>query len=242
MTHRVQVKSSASAKPQAEQEWAECVLNPIGKVQGSVAFQIKMLLTCIYILTLVFTPRRYLSIWGAYIWNESWNHHSLTLENSNQSRETLALAPLWFWNLTTPVNKHCSESLNFSKRETVNCEIYIKWCKISNCWDALCGVGTRLIPLVVDPLNAHAIPSHDHRYAQSITSAQALSIITPGATTRRFLHCPGKRYHNDERIREEIQAETDRLTGQNKAVSDEPIRLRITSPNVLCASLQLSFR
>ncbi len=51
----------------------------------------------------------------------------------------------------------------------------------------------------------------------------------------RFLHCPGKRFFDDERIREEIVAETSRLTGDNKSISDKPIRLRVTSPHVLCA-------
>lgn len=52
-----------------------------------------------------------------------------------------------------------------------------------------------------------------------------------------FLHCPGKRFFDDERIREEIQSETDRLTGTNKGISDRPIRLRITSPHVLTMTL-----
>ena len=55
----------------------------------------------------------------------------------------------------------------------------------------------------------------------------------------RFLHCPGKRFFDDERIREEIVAETARLTGENKGISDKPIRLRVTSPSVLCASRRL---
>ena len=54
----------------------------------------------------------------------------------------------------------------------------------------------------------------------------------------RFLHCPGKRFFDDERIREEIVAETARLTGDNKSISDKPIRLRVTSPHVLCVSLR----
>lgn len=37
--------------------------------------------------------------------------------------------------------------------------------------------------------------------------------------------------------RQEIQAETDRLTGTNKGVSDSPIRLRISSPYVLTMTL-----
>ena len=48
-----------------------------------------------------------------------------------------------------------------------------------------------------------------------------------------FLHAPGKQFHDFDRIRQEIQAETDRVVGHNKNVSDKPIRLKIFSPNVL---------
>ena len=34
-------------------------------------------------------------------------------------------------------------------------------------------------------------------------------------------------------LSQEIQAETDRVVGTNKNVSDKPIRLKIYSPNVL---------
>jgi dynamin 1-like protein len=34
-------------------------------------------------------------------------------------------------------------------------------------------------------------------------------------------------------LRQEIQAETDRVVGHNKNVSEKPIRLKIFSPNVL---------
>ena len=52
-----------------------------------------------------------------------------------------------------------------------------------------------------------------------------------------FLHCPGKRFFDFERIKDEIMSETDRLLGSNKAISDEPIRLKIFSPSVLTMTL-----
>jgi len=52
-----------------------------------------------------------------------------------------------------------------------------------------------------------------------------------------FLHAPGKQFHDFEKIRQEIQAETDRVVGSNKNVSDKPIRLKIYSPNVLTMTL-----
>lgn len=51
-----------------------------------------------------------------------------------------------------------------------------------------------------------------------------------------FLHQPGKIYTNFEEIRDEIDAETNRTTG-NKAVSAKQIRLKICSPNVLTMTL-----
>jgi replication fork clamp-binding protein CrfC len=52
-----------------------------------------------------------------------------------------------------------------------------------------------------------------------------------------FLHKPNERFHDFNRIREEIEAETDRSTGRNKGVSPNPIRLRIFSPYVLNLTL-----
>ena len=51
-----------------------------------------------------------------------------------------------------------------------------------------------------------------------------------------FLHQPGKIYTDFEAIRQEIQTETDRMTGV-KAVSSKQIRLTIRSPNVLTMTL-----
>lgn len=56
---------------------------------------------------------------------------------------------------------------------------------------------------------------------------------SPAPEFGEFLHLKGQRFHDDEKIREEIQSETDRLTGTNRGISDRPIRLKITSPNVL---------
>ncbi|KAF2293472.1 hypothetical protein GH714_002103 [Hevea brasiliensis] len=52
-----------------------------------------------------------------------------------------------------------------------------------------------------------------------------------------FLHMPGKRFYDFSKIRREIQAETEREAGLNKGVSDKPIRLKISSPNVLNMTL-----
>lgn len=52
-----------------------------------------------------------------------------------------------------------------------------------------------------------------------------------------FLHAPGKRFYDFERIRQEIIAETERLLGSTKSISDHPIRLRIHSPHVLTMTI-----
>lgn len=46
-----------------------------------------------------------------------------------------------------------------------------------------------------------------------------------------FLHCKGKKFLNFDEVRQEIEAETDRVTGANKGISSIPINLRVYSPN-----------
>lgn len=46
-----------------------------------------------------------------------------------------------------------------------------------------------------------------------------------------FLHCKGKKFTDFDEVRQEIEAETDRVTGQNKGISPVPINLRVYSPN-----------
>ena len=46
-----------------------------------------------------------------------------------------------------------------------------------------------------------------------------------------FLHCKGKIFSDFDEIRKEIEADTDRLTGTNKGISNLPINLRVYSPH-----------
>ena len=46
-----------------------------------------------------------------------------------------------------------------------------------------------------------------------------------------FLHCKGKKFTDFDEVRREIEAETDRVTGSNKGISNIPINLRVYSPN-----------
>lgn len=52
-----------------------------------------------------------------------------------------------------------------------------------------------------------------------------------------FIHMPGKKFHNFSQIRQEIVRETDRMTGGNKGISNDPIQLKIYSPRVLALTL-----
>ncbi|XP_077353638.1 dynamin-1a isoform X2 [Festucalex cinctus] len=52
-----------------------------------------------------------------------------------------------------------------------------------------------------------------------------------------FLHCKGKMFTDFDEVRQEIEAETDRMTGANKGISPVPINLRVYSPHVLNLTL-----
>lgn len=53
----------------------------------------------------------------------------------------------------------------------------------------------------------------------------------------KFLHTKNKVYTDFEEIRQEIEAETERISGNNKGISDEPIHLKIFSPYVVNLTL-----
>jgi dynamin 1-like protein len=52
-----------------------------------------------------------------------------------------------------------------------------------------------------------------------------------------FLHCPNEMFYDFSKIKAEIERETERLVGRNKAVSPVPINLKIYSPKVLNLTL-----
>ena len=52
-----------------------------------------------------------------------------------------------------------------------------------------------------------------------------------------FLHTKSKKFYDFTKVRQEIQDETDREVGKNKAISRKPIHLRIYSPQVLDLTL-----
>ncbi|KAJ1660726.1 Dynamin- GTPase protein [Dispira simplex] len=53
----------------------------------------------------------------------------------------------------------------------------------------------------------------------------------------QFLHLPERVFYDFDEVRQEIQRETERLVGSNKAISRVPIHLKVTSPHVLNLTL-----
>uniref|UniRef100_A0A6Q2Y3K7 dynamin GTPase n=1 Tax=Esox lucius TaxID=8010 RepID=A0A6Q2Y3K7_ESOLU len=64
-----------------------------------------------------------------------------------------------------------------------------------------------------------------------------LQLINAPTEYAEFLHCKGKKFTDFDEVRAEIEAETDRITGQNKGISPVPINLRVYSPHVLNLTL-----
>ncbi|XP_031609527.1 dynamin 3a isoform X2 [Oreochromis aureus] len=64
-----------------------------------------------------------------------------------------------------------------------------------------------------------------------------LQLLSDNTEYGEFLHCQGKKFTDFDEIRKEIETETRRLTGSNKAISPVPIHLRIHSPHVLNLTL-----
>ncbi|XP_042178151.1 dynamin-2 isoform X4 [Oncorhynchus tshawytscha] len=64
-----------------------------------------------------------------------------------------------------------------------------------------------------------------------------LQLISASTEYAEFLHCKGKMFSDFQEVRQEIEAETVRLTGTNKGVSPVPINLRVYSPHVLNLTL-----
>lgn len=98
------------------------------------------------------------------------------------------------------------------------------------------GIVTRR-PLVLQLINRPA--------AGSKGGVQNGDTPTPGADGNQtnphewgeFLHLPGEKFHDFQKIREEIVRDTELKTGKNAGISPQPINLRIYSPNVLTLTL-----
>ncbi|XP_022325963.2 dynamin-1-like isoform X3 [Crassostrea virginica] len=64
-----------------------------------------------------------------------------------------------------------------------------------------------------------------------------LQLINSNTEYAEFLHKKGSCFTDFTEVRKEIEAETDRVTGHNKGISNIPINLRVYSPHVLNLTL-----
>uniref|UniRef100_A0A2K6AD04 Dynamin-1-like protein n=1 Tax=Mandrillus leucophaeus TaxID=9568 RepID=A0A2K6AD04_MANLE len=72
------------------------------------------------------------------------------------------------------------------------------------------------------------------------TTGEENVFLFPGVEAEewgKFLHTKNKLYTDFDEIRQEIENETERISGNNKGVSPEPIHLKIFSPNVVNLTL-----
>ncbi|EKM56001.1 uncharacterized protein PHACADRAFT_257004 [Phanerochaete carnosa HHB-10118-sp] len=96
------------------------------------------------------------------------------------------------------------------------------------------GIVTRR-PLVLQLINRPAQPA-----APNGTAKPELNGNDPHANENEwgeFLHLPGQKFYDFNKVREEIVRDTEAKTGRNAGISPLPINLRIYSPNVLTLTL-----
>ncbi|KAH9820539.1 Dynamin central region-domain-containing protein [Melampsora americana] len=110
------------------------------------------------------------------------------------------------------------------------------------------GIVTRR-PLVLQLINRPATVKPTESKPANGTSESADSIqgekpLNPGEDTNQnqdewgeFLHLPGEKFFDFNKIREEIVRDTESKTGKNAGISPLPINLRIFSPHVLTLTL-----
>lgn len=97
------------------------------------------------------------------------------------------------------------------------------------------GIVTRR-PLILQLINRAALPK---------SQANGIKEGVEGTTDKEanveewgeFLHIPGQKFYDFNKIRDEIVRETESKTGKNAGISPAPINLRIYSPNVLTLTL-----
>ncbi|OJJ32809.1 hypothetical protein ASPWEDRAFT_29952 [Aspergillus wentii DTO 134E9] len=94
------------------------------------------------------------------------------------------------------------------------------------------GIVTRR-PLVLQLINKPAQSQPNGKSEALDTTDKEANLDEYG----EFLHIPGQKFHDFNKIREEIVRETESKVGRNAGISPIPINLRIYSPNVLTLTL-----
>jgi replication fork clamp-binding protein CrfC len=95
------------------------------------------------------------------------------------------------------------------------------------------GIVTRR-PLILQLINRTASSQTNGAKAEEVKTTDAESNTDEWG---EFLHIPGQKFHDFNKIRDEIVRETEAKTGRNAGISPAPINLRIYSPNVLTLTL-----
>uniref|UniRef100_A0A8C2MWE6 Dynamin-1-like protein n=1 Tax=Cricetulus griseus TaxID=10029 RepID=A0A8C2MWE6_CRIGR len=95
------------------------------------------------------------------------------------------------------------------------------------------GVVTRR-PLILQLV--HVSPE-DKRKTTGEENGKFLNCRVEAEEWGKFLHTKNKLYTDFDEIRQEIENETERISGTNKGVSPEPIHLKVFSPNVVNLTL-----
>jgi len=101
------------------------------------------------------------------------------------------------------------------------------------------GIVTRR-PLILQLFNTRSMSDatdDSGDYYENVDPNHPSANLDSSAEWGEFLHIPGKKFHAFEQIRQEIIRETDRSTGGNKGISNDPIRLKIFSPRVLALTV-----
>uniref|UniRef100_A0A8C3HWI2 Dynamin-1-like protein n=1 Tax=Chrysemys picta bellii TaxID=8478 RepID=A0A8C3HWI2_CHRPI len=93
------------------------------------------------------------------------------------------------------------------------------------------GIVTRR-PLVLQLVN---VPSLEER--QRAASGETSKGVLGGRWGQTCLSVPSQTFTDFDEIRQEIETETERMTGTNKGISPEPLYLKIYSPHVLNLTL-----
>ncbi|KAG8217241.1 Dynamin central region-domain-containing protein [Butyriboletus roseoflavus] len=95
------------------------------------------------------------------------------------------------------------------------------------------GIVTRR-PLVLQLIHRPAIPPQANGLSSQLSGSDQQA---NEAEWGEFLHLPGEKFYDFNKIRAEIVRDTESKTGRNAGISPQPINLRIFSPNVLTLTL-----
>jgi len=116
---------------------------------------------------------------------------------------------------------------------------------VDKCDDSSLPRGTGIVtrrPLVLQLINraGSSKPQPNGVAVDGDGGSTALKTTDAASNTEEwgeFLHIPGQKFFDFNKIREEIVRETESKTGRNAGISPAPINLRIYSPNVLTLTL-----